>query len=37
MKAIVVNEAGSIHKLTYQDMEKPTVKAGEILIRADIF
>lgn len=33
MKAIILNTAGGIEKLTYQDMEKPTVKAGEILIK----
>lgn len=33
MKAIVLNEAGGIDKLIYQDMEKPAVKAGEILVK----
>ncbi len=33
MKAIVLNEAGGIDKLTYRDIEKPAVKAGEILVK----
>ncbi len=33
MKAIVLNEAGGIDKLTYQDIEKPILKSGEILVK----
>lgn len=33
MKAIVLNEAGSADKLIYQDVEKPVVKSGEILVK----
>ena len=33
MKAIVLNEAGGVDKLIYHDMEKPSVKVGEILIK----
>ncbi|MGA7721168.1 MAG: NADP-dependent oxidoreductase [Ignavibacteriaceae bacterium] len=33
MKAIVLNEAGGIDKLVYQDIEKPIVKSGEILVK----
>jgi NADPH:quinone reductase-like Zn-dependent oxidoreductase len=33
MKAIVLNEAGGADKLIYQDIEKPTLKSGEILIK----
>lgn len=33
MEAIVLNEAGSIDKLIYQAIEKPDVKAGEVLIK----
>jgi len=33
MKAIVLYEAGTTDKLTYQDIEKPTIKSGEILVR----
>jgi len=33
MKAIVLNEAGGVDKLTYQDIEKPVLKSGEILVK----
>jgi len=33
MKAIVLNEAGGIDKLTYADIEKPILKSGEILVK----
>ncbi|TWJ03355.1 NADPH:quinone reductase-like Zn-dependent oxidoreductase [Mucilaginibacter frigoritolerans] len=33
MKAIVLNEAGGADKLIYQDIEKPVLKNGEILVR----
>ena len=33
MKAIILNEAGSVDKLTYQDIAKPALKSGEILIK----
>lgn len=33
MEAIVLNEAGGIDKLTYQVIEKPAVKGGEVLIK----
>lgn len=33
MKAIVVNKAGGVENLVYQDIEKPTLKKGEILVR----
>lgn len=33
MEAIILNEAGSIDKLIYQAIEKPTVRAGEVLIK----
>lgn len=33
MRAIVVPEAGGADKLTYADIDKPAVKAGEILVR----
>lgn len=33
MKAIVLNEAGGIDKLIYQDIEKPKLKSGEILVK----
>jgi NADPH:quinone reductase-like Zn-dependent oxidoreductase len=33
MKAIILNEAGGIDKLTYRNIEKPVLKSGEILIK----
>ena len=33
MKAIVLNEAGGVDKLTYQDIEMPVLKSGEILVK----
>jgi NADPH:quinone reductase-like Zn-dependent oxidoreductase len=33
MRAIVVPEAGGTDKLTYADIDKPVVKAGEILVK----
>jgi NADPH:quinone reductase-like Zn-dependent oxidoreductase len=33
MKAIVLNEAGGVDKLIYQDIEKPVLKNGEILVK----
>jgi len=33
MKAIILNEAGGIDKLIYQDIEKPILKSGEILVK----
>ncbi len=33
MKAIVLNEAGGVDKLIYQDIEKPVLKSGEILVK----
>jgi NADPH:quinone reductase-like Zn-dependent oxidoreductase len=33
MKAILLNEAGGVDKLIYQDIEKPTLKGGEILVK----
>jgi NADPH:quinone reductase-like Zn-dependent oxidoreductase len=36
MKAIVLNEAGGINKLIYQDVEKPVLKSGEILIKTRV-
>lgn len=33
MKAIILPEAGGIDTLTYADIEKPTPKAGEILVQ----
>ena len=33
MKAIVLNEAGGVDKLVYQDVEKPLIKSGEILVK----
>lgn len=33
MKAIVLNEAGGTDKLTYQNLEKPLLKNGEILVK----
>ena len=33
MEAIILNEAGGIDKLTFQNMGKPVIKAGEILVK----
>ena len=33
MKAILLNKAGSIDNLLYQDIEKPTLKKGEVLVK----
>jgi len=33
MRAIVLNEAGGVDKLIYQDIEKPVLKTGEILVK----
>lgn len=33
MKAIILNEAGSVDKLTYEDIAKPVLKSGEILVK----
>lgn len=33
MKAIILNEAGDIDKLVHADIPKPTLKAGQILIK----
>jgi NADPH:quinone reductase-like Zn-dependent oxidoreductase len=33
MKAIVLYEAGGIDKLIYQEVEKPTLKPGEVLVK----
>lgn len=33
MKAIVLNQAGSVDKLIYKDIEKPVLKSGEILVK----
>lgn len=33
MKAIVLNEAGGVDKLVYQDVENPLIKSGEILVK----
>lgn len=33
MQAILLHEAGGIDKLTYQDIEKPVVKSGEMLVK----
>jgi NADPH:quinone reductase-like Zn-dependent oxidoreductase len=33
MKAIILNEAGGVDKLTYQDIDKPVLKSGEILVK----
>ena len=33
MKAIVLNEAGGTDKLVYQNIEKPVLKSGEILVK----
>ena len=33
MKAIVLNEAGGVDKLIYQDIQKPVLKSGEILVK----
>jgi NADPH:quinone reductase-like Zn-dependent oxidoreductase len=33
MKAIVIYEAGGTDKLIYQDIDKPVLKKGEILVK----
>src|SRR5581483_4264385 len=33
MRAIVLHEAGGIDKLIYQDIEKPVLKSGEMLVK----
>ena len=33
MKAAIVKEAGGAENLTYGDIEKPGLRAGEVLIR----
>ena len=33
MKAILLNETGGVEQLVYQDIDKPTLKKGEILVK----
>ncbi|GGG64208.1 NADP-dependent oxidoreductase [Epilithonimonas arachidiradicis] len=36
MKAIVLKEAGSVENLEYVELEKPTIKEGEVLIKVKV-
>ena len=35
MKAILLNEVGGIENLIYRDVEKPTLKKGEVLVKVE--